>query len=706
MGEFLAAGYLELPGAAPIRRWSRAVRRRFEHRALPAYAGTRLFPSGHRFPAPETRAVAPDYAFTWIWNPAAMAELRASTTTPEQQQALETLGLEFRALDALFPAWETPHTVGGAGYTHSIPNYGRVLREGLNSHEKRVRRGLEQAQRLSQPDKAEFYQGLLDVLTGVRAWHARILTHLRTGAPACAGAPDANRQRLIQALEQVPFEPARSFFEAVCAYNLVYYLDDCDNPGRVDQELWPFYEADRERGRVDLETATALIRELWENCDANDGWSASIGGTTPEGTPAFNDLTLACLRTAEHMRRPNLQLRVTGDMPDRFWDAALDTLATGTGLPALHCEERFREALRQAHLGIAEADLSGINGGGCTETMIHGCSNVGSLDAGLNLPLVLCGSLQAALPGAADFDEVLDRVRQDLRDAVRDVVIAVNRNQEAKARFRPQPMRSLLIDDCIDGGVEYNAGGARYNWSVINVAGLANVADSLAAVREVVFERQEMSGAQLATLLAADYAGHEEARQRLARCPRYGNDETAADSLAHEIADCVFRELLLYAPWRGGRFLGSCLMFTTYTIAGKGVGATPDGRRAGEPLSDSAGPHQGRDRKGPTAALASVARIPHDLAPGTLVVNLRLDPDLFRSAAGRNRVRSLVETYFRLGGMQLQVNVVDQAVLEDAIAHPQNHANLIVRVGGYSEYFNRLDPELKRTVLERTRHGL
>jgi formate C-acetyltransferase len=265
-------------------------------------------------------------------------------------------------------------------------------------------------------------------------------------------------------------------------------------------------------------------------------------------------------------------------------------------------------------------------------------------------------------------------------------------------------MRSLLIDDCVDRGVDYNAGGARYNWSVVNVMGLANVVDSLAAVREVVYEKQEATAEELLTVLAADFAEQEPFRKRLERCPRFGNGDPRADDLAVEVSEWVFREFLRTAPWRGGRFVPACLMFTTYAYFGEPVGATPDGRHAGQPIADSAGAMQGRDRNGPTALIRSVTRIPHHLAPGTLVVNARFSQSFFRDGESRAKLKDLIRSYFRLGGMQIQINVVDQALLRDAIAHPERHEDLIIRVGGYSEYFNVLSDALKQSILERTEH--
>jgi formate C-acetyltransferase len=261
-----------------------------------------------------------------------------------------------------------------------------------------------------------------------------------------------------------------------------------------------------------------------------------------------------------------------------------------------------------------------------------------------------------------------------------------------------------LIEDCLERGIEYNAGGARYNWSVINVGGIGNVVDSLAALREVVFETREVSGETMWEALAADYRGYAWLRQRLSRCPRYGNDDPAVDSLAAELSSTVFAEFARHTPWRGGRFLPACLMFVRYAEAGKGLMATPDGRHAGQPIADSAGPVAGRDRHGPTAMMRSVSRLDMRHAPGTLVVNMRLSRAMLEGAEARAKARDLIRAYFGLGSMQLQVNVVDQETLRAAVADPESYADLVVRVAGYSEYWSRLTPELRHSILERTVH--
>jgi formate C-acetyltransferase len=702
--EFFAAGYFEESDASPMRRWSRAVRRRFENQSLSPYNGELLYPYGPSQDGTENRILSPNYSFTWIYNENALSN-KILQANEKERISLEALRKSMRELNSEVDVIRTRHTVGGRGYTHSIPNYGRVLRDGLSEYSNRIKSNLALVNQRGDTDRVDFYISLLDVLDGVRMWHNRIIELLRN-TRTDKYFTEVRRNRLISAYERVPFQPARSFFEAVVAYNFVYYMDDCDNPGRVDQELFPYYQRDLAYGETNNNEAISLIRCLWENCDANSGWSAGIGGTAPDGKAAYNELTAVCLKAAHKIRRPNLQLHVRKDMPQPIWDAALDTIDSGCGIPALYNEEEYLHSLCDVHLGIRKEDLGWHNGGGCTETMIHGRSNVGSLDAGINLPLILVDTLRDHMSSVESLDELVSEYKRDISEIVAEITRDVSTDQEVKAQLRPQPMRSLLIDDCIDNGVEFNAGGARYNWSVINVAGLANVIDSLAAIGEIVFEKKEKTGDELMEILQKNFEGTENFRKRLEICPRFGNDNPIADEIAEDVAGFVFREFLRYAPWRGGKFLASCLMFVTYAQAGEPVGATPDGRLFGAPLADSAGPVQGRDRNGPTAMLKSVASIPHHLAPGTLVVNARFTKDFFATQEGRAKLQHLIRTYFDMGGMQIQINVVDQEVLKDAIEHPENHQDLIVRVGGYSEYFNRLSPALKQTIFERTEHGL
>jgi len=685
---------------------ARGIRRHLEHKKPPQYQATELYPAGADTIWQSNAAVSFRYSHSMCYSREALLRHRESCTDPDTARTLDALDEHMSSYHMVGSKVDPQFTLGGSGYTHSIANYGRVVREGLDEYARRIDRRLRAAQASHDTRRVCFYKAMHDVLAGIRSFHSRSLDSIS------AGPSGPQQQRLMSALSHVPFGPAGTFYEALVAANFIFYIDGCDSMGRFDQDLGELYEADLAAGRVDAEEGSRLVRLMWENIDATGGWNVAIGGSNPDGSPAYNALTLACLDAAKSIRRPNLALRIRQDMPEHAFDAALDTIGTGCGIPALYNDDAYRDSLHAAHLGIAPEDLADYAFGGCTETMVHGTSNVGSLDAGINLLQVLSQTLGEALPrrtsrgtmrGAATFDELLRAYRSALRHAIRRLTDSVSLDQKTKARWQPQPIRSLLIDDCIDNGREYNAGGARYNWSVINIGGLGNVVDSLAAVRELVYEKGELDGADLLDALNDNFAGRGALLKRVERCPRFGNDDPAADEMAAELSKFIFSELIKRVPWRGGRFLPACLMFVTYAEAGEPVMATPDGRAAGSPIADSAGPVQGRDQSGPTAMIRSVTRLAQRLAPGTLVVNARFSAHFF-SGRGREALKSLIRTYFRLGGMQIQINVVDQEKLKDAIAHPERHRDLIVRIGGYSEYFTSLTPALQLSVLERTEH--
>lgn len=693
MGEFFAGGLCELPKASAALRYARAHRRWFENCRLPEYNGGLLYPCGSCGSGKQA-ALTPHYSFTLSWNSEIFDRKLAGAGRPEERQALQDLRALYGREERKLKRISGPHTIGGAGYTHAIVNYDRVIEEGLDSHAGRIDAGLENA---GNSARGNFYRAMADLLEGIRAWHGRLREALRQSGGQCE-----NARRLLKALEQVPFHPARNFYEAMVAYNAVYYIDGCDNPGRMDQALWPRYDGDPD---ADHDSALALMREFFDNVCANGGWSMAIGGSRPDGGPAYQELTEICLEASKGKYRPSIELRVRDDMPDRVWDLAMAALGTGCGQPAFYNEAGYLGALRSAGLEISNEDIVKWNGGGCTETMLHGCSNVGSLDAGFNIPLILEQTLQRALAKPAiSFDGIMKAFKKDVKAAIADVTSQLNCYYAARARNRPQPVRSLLMDDCIDRGRDFNDGGARYNWSVINVAGVANVADSLEAVREVVFRRKAITPRRLLRALRENFAGVEPLRQSLLACTKFGNDIDSVDSLAAQVEKFVNKEILACECRRGGKFLPSHIMFETFANAGRPVGASPDGRMAGEPLSDSTGPVQGRDKAGPTAMLNSVARLPLRLAPGTPVLNMRFSKASLAKPAGQRRLRAMVETYFRMGGLQIQVSALDRGELLDALKNPERHQDLIVRIGGYSTYFNWLSGELKHEVIKRTEY--
>ena len=707
LDEPFASGYYEMPDAPPVIRWSRAVRRELESRYLPLYEGSLLFPVGFSAmgdPNSNGRILVPNLVQTWHFNPTAL-ESKLVKANESERIHLKKMQTDFLLLSENLNTISGDHVVGGAGYIHSLPNYVRVLQDGMSSYRLRIVEMADSAETSGDTNTYDFEIGLMDVLLGIEAWHKRIVAALTEWRASDAKAA-ARRDTLLNTYRRVPWKPANTFREAIVCYNLVFYLDYCDNPGRIDQILYPYYEKDKIRGDIDKSVVRSYLEEFTNICCLNDSWSAAIGGTRPDGLPAYNDITELCLQTVVGHHRPNYQLRIRRDMPEAVWNETIATLTSGCGQPALYNEEGYYRALAAAEPSLTKEDLSWWNGGGCTETMIQGLSNVGSLDSGINLLLILEKTLARTLPSAQNFRLVVEAFIKDSSEQIRSITEQLNAMFLARAALAPHPIRSLLIDDCIDSGRDFQAGGARYNWSVNNVAGLSNVVDSLMAVKQVVFDNGAVDGKQLLHAMAENYAGDESLRKQLMACPRFGNDNREADDLAVELARSIFGAYREKKTLRGGTFLPSCIMFTTYGSAGAAVGATPDGRYSADPVADSMGPAYGRDLNGPTAMLTSVTKLPLGLAAGTPVVNIRIKKDLLLTPEGRNRFRDLIQTYFAMGGLQIQVNVFDQDSLKNAIARPEEYEDLIIRIGGYSVRFNSLSSELKQSMLERTEHAV
>jgi formate C-acetyltransferase len=572
----------------------------------------------------------------------------------------------------------------------------------LNGYRRRIQSQLEKN---PAPESQELYQSLLTVIDAAKIIQRRLLDRLKSTP---AEGESLNRQiKLMDALSRVPFEPARSFYEAMVSLNFLFYFEGPDSPGRMDQYLWDFYQHDRSAGLITDDEVLELLNEFFQNMDNVCGWNVTIGGTKgPDGQSAVNELTYLIMEASKGRRRPNLALRIPEQAEDRLWDRTFDMLATGNGLPALYNDREYVNALRTYGLGLNETDLHDISYGGCTETMIQGCSNIGSLASTFHMLKVLEDTIRDWLNKVPTFEAFLAKYFEALETEAQANCDEISKSNESRARFYPQLIRTLLTDDCIDTGREFRAGGARYNWDTVGLEGFSNVIDSLIVLKQLVFEEGFITGEKFQEVLGANFNGSEDLLARINRLPKYGQGNIQVDAFAAKIATFTFDQFKKRCGWGQRKYLASCLMFVTYADRGKIVGATPDGRLAGAPLGDSFGAYQGRDNRGPTALINSVTGFSHKDAPGTLVINVRLTKDMLTEPATRKKIRSLVETYFSRGGMQIQINVVDQKILEDAIKHPEKHGNLIIRIGGYSEYFNNLSEDLKQSVLERTIHGV
>jgi len=657
MGEYLAAGLLEETEATMFCRISRALRRFLEKRDMPAYHGEILYPCGKIDTGIKVRY---DYGYTIAveWEELRKRDMVAATVLERELPAY-----------LLDPNFIQPlplgHSVGGNMFTHSIPNFKRIITEGLDSYQKRVE---------EMKDK-DLRQGLLDVLEGIRSFHGRSLRLLeREGAPA----------QLYHALKKVPFAPADTLYEALVCWNFIYYMDGCDkicdSIGRMDADLIEFY-----RG----EDMTEVFRCFFRNVDANDGWSGALG-------PEYNALTLQILRASKGIRRPSIELRVTPQMPKEIWEAAMDSVFSGSGNPCFYNETGYQNALERYFPEIPKEDRLKFCGCGCTETMLAGISNVGSLDAGVNIAWIFEEIMRNELPQAEDFEVFYKKFMEECHKVINKVFEHISICQRQRAQLRPQPMRTLLMDDCIEKEKDFNNGGARYYWSIVNLAGMINVIDSLLVIRYLVFDKKIMDGTTLLEKLDAgeNFAGY-------TQIPRHGMDNEIANEMAARVSGDLCAAYEGKVPYLGGKFLPASIQHITYLGAGKYVGATPDGRKAGEPLCDSIGAIHGNDRNGITALLNSAAALDQKSMAGTPVLNVKLTPD----QAG-DGLQTLVNGYFRKGGMQMQITCVRKEDLLEAQKNPEKYQNLIVRTGGYSAYFVRLSEEEQQTIIERTAHSI
>ena len=646
MGEYSAAGLFEEPERSLFYRKALALRRYYEHCELPEYNGKPLYPSGVLNGG---LAIIPNYFFGIVddWG-------KLRSVEPE---AADAIAKEFFQYKSSVPA---EHTVAGNMYTHSMPHYERVLREGLNSYKERVMKA----------EDADFREGLMHLLCGIETYVSRCVAYLE----------QVNADtKLIDALERVPMYPAKTVYEAVVAWNFVMYLDNCDNLGCVDSGLMPYYHG---------ENIVPLLENLFDNLDENNGYSMALG-------KPCNAVTEQCLLAAAGKRRPMIELFVDENTPETVWEKALQLVRSGGGQPAFYNPRVLLKGLRERFPSLTEEDALQFCGGGCTESMIAGMSNVGSLDAGINLLLILENVLKTKLAESKSFEELYDRYIEEVRAVVDSVTTEIRNSQCQRANVNPLPMRTLLIDDCIDSATEYNHGGARYCWSIVNFAGIINVIDAFMSVKKAVFEEKSLTPDALLDGLAKNDAVFLKQLRENKSC--FGVDNEEVNAFSHRLTETIFGMLQGKKTYYGEGFIPASIQFMSQVAAGIGIGATPDGRACDAPLCDSLGAVFGKDTKGPTALLKSVTSLDLKQMLGVPVLNFNINPSFNDEV-----LKGLILGYMSLGGIQMQITCISAQQLQEAYENPELHKNIVVRVGGYSEYFSRLSDELKRMVIDRT----
>ncbi|HPS04601.1 MAG TPA: glycyl radical protein [Tenuifilaceae bacterium] len=557
---------------------------------------------------------------------------------------------------------------------------------------------------------------------------------------------DANRRvelgEMAAICRRVPAHAPQTFHEALQHYWFIHLgviteLNPWDsfNPGRLDQHLFPFYLNDIKEGKLTHEGAVELLQAFWvkfnnhpsppkmgvtaeESNTYTDFTLVNLGGVKEDGSDAVNELTYTILDVIEEMRilQPSSMVQVSKKNPDRFVKRAVKIVKTGFGQPSFFNSDAIVQELLSQGKSLTDARNGGASG--CVETGAFG-TEAYILTGYFNLNKVLELTLNNGVDpltgkeigirtgNAASFKtfnqlyEAFERQLGYFSDVKLEGNLVIER---IWAEEMPVPFLSLLIDDCIANATDYNAGGARYNTSYVQGVGLGSITDNLSALSRLVFDEEALSMDELLKAMNANFEGYDDLRYRLIYdMPKWGNNNDYADKLAVRVFNSFYKAITGRKTFRGGVFRINMLPTTSHVYFGSKIGAMPDGRLAHEPLSEGISPVQGADRNGPTAVILSAAKIDQIKTGGTLL-NQKFSPSFFTTDESLDKMVSLIRSYFKLDGHHIQFNVVSADTLRDAQKHPEKYQDLIVRVAGYSDYFNDLGEALQNEIIRRTEH--
>lgn len=557
---------------------------------------------------------------------------------------------------------------------------------------------------------------------------------------------NAGRKSELRAMaavcRNVPANAPQTFHEALQYYWFVHLgvvteLNPWDsfNPGRLDQHLYPFYKKEIAEGKLTKEKAIELLQAFWvkfnnhpappkvgitalESNTYTDFALINIGGVKPDGSDAVNELSFIILDVIEEMRllQPSSMIQLSKKNPESFINRAVKIVKTGFGQPSIF----NTDAIVQELVGQGKDLIDARNGGasGCVESGAFGTESY-ILTGYFNLPKILEITLNNGFDPRTqkqiglqtgdpetyrNVDDLMTAFEKQVRHFVDIKVTGSNIIEKIFIEYVPTPFLSLIIDDCVLTGTDYISGGARYNTNYIQGVGMGTITDSLTVLKKHVFEEKNYSMAELLSALKNNFEGAEDLHYQLVyQTPKYGNDDDRADDQLRNVFEIYYRSVNGRKSPRGADYRINLLPTTCHVYFGSVMQASADGRMAGTPVSEGISPVQGADRKGPTSVVKSAAKIDHLRTGGTLL-NQKFTPSFFEDDDAIQKVSSLVRSYFRMDGHHIQFNVVDAETLREAQRHPENFKDLIVRVAGYSDYFNDLGEDLQNEIINRTEH--
>ncbi len=682
----------------------------------------------------------------------------------------------------------TPGNYFYNGVGHVTVDYAKILRAGFNGVIREAEAELAKCKisDANYASKHEFLESVIITSKAAITYAARYAEQALKEAEACT---DPTRKQELLMIAQncvnVPAEGAKSFYEACQSFWFVQMLIQTESsghsisPGRFDQYMYPYYKADLDNGKITREDAQELIDCVWVKLNdmskARDEASAKgfagysmfqnliAGGQTSEGVDATNDLSYMTIEASMHVMlpQPSLSVRIWNGTPHDFMIKAAELTATGIGLPAYYNDEVIIPAL--VSRGLTLADARDYNIIGCVEPQKSGKTDGWHDAAFFNmcrpLELVFSNGVDKGVqvgPQTGDvaqmktFDEFYDAYKKQMEYFIALMVNADNAIDMAHAERCPLPFESSMIEDCIGRGKSAQEGGAIYNFTGPQGFGIANMADSLYAIKTLVFEEKKFTLAELKEALANNYGkelpaentqeicegivrellnqGVELNEEQIAKIcrmvsggnagegaskygaihemieavPKFGNDIPEVDAFARDVAYTYTKPIEKYKNPRGGQYHAGLYPVSANVPLGAQTGATPDGRLAYTPVADGVSPSAGRDVSGPTAAANSVARLDHFIASNGTLFNMKFHPSALAGRAGLESFTALIRAYFDQKGSHIQFNVVSRETLRDAQAHPEKYKALVVRVAGYSALFTTLSRSLQDDIINRT----
>lgn len=603
---------------------------------------------------------------------------------------------------------------GGGQESHMAIDYDLVLNVGLYGITKKIDGYLENCD----DSQKEFYNTCKKCLEGVIKYSENYSDAAKSLAE---NERDEKRraelEKISEICKKVPAYPAKSFWEAVQSVNFVTHCVSL-NPlklhnmqfqlGRPDRYLLPYYENDIKNGVITKDFAQLLLDclAIQINNRVPRGLSSGymVGGRDENGKTVQNELTEMCMQVIDDVRLvyPSVGLCYTEDMDDKYLKKACELLVKGRSHPAIFGDGTITKGLRR--YGVTEKEACSYIHSTCVEITPIGASNVWVASPYSNMAQLLLDMLEKEY---SSFDELLGKTLERL-----DAVIEANFHKQNELRkIRNDncmyPLLSCLVSDCLALGRDIEQGGARYNWIMPSFVGMANLVDSFYAIKTVVFDNKEITLRELKNALDCNFEGHEALRLRLLNSvPKYGNDIDEVDKYFGYIIDHIVNECEKYVPMhQNGRLVPSVFCWIKHEIFGRETGATPDGRLAGFPLGDGSGPCQGRELMGPTASILSSTKWDHAPLIGGVAVNMKFSKNSL-GPRSLDTMASLIKTFIARGGFEMQINVVDKETLLEARKNPENYRDLVVRIGGYSDYFVKLSKEMQDEVILRTAHEI